>query len=239
MPKPINIPGYGAFIRADQMGIPASAGMMPAPAASTLQEAYFDGGDPTNSLLAQSVHGFMDANPQLGQNPNGGLPNRQMNRLFQSLLSKYYGNPNSAEAAVASADDPQLESLFSQYDEGYSPMYEGSSMASDFINAMGEPQANQESKELSNQMYAWDQPYGQDFTYDLQDGDPSRIMYAEPNGVVHNALGEVIRDPGPGLVDDDPEDIFGNVRKAALPMVRTAGSYALPMLFSMLMRGGK
>jgi hypothetical protein len=60
------------------------------------------------------------------------------------------------------------------------------------------------------------------------------------DGVPRTQFDRPVYDMGEGLVDagsgDDP---FPEARKAMLPIVQTAGSYALPILFSMLMRGGK
>jgi hypothetical protein len=44
---------------------------------------------------------------------------------------------------------------------------------------------------------------------------------------------------GERLAQPNDEGFLGDVTNALAPIVQTAGSYALPMLFSMLMRGGK
>lgn len=184
MGKQYNIPGYGTFVRADQMGIPASAGKVTPPAASLLQEAYFDGGDPMQSRLARSVHGFMDANPQLGAGGAENLPTRASQRIFQSLMSKYYGNPDFA----AMNEDPEFARFLDQNADGYAPLYEGSALATDFMDAMGEPQANQEAMMLANEEFDAGQPYGQDFSYDAAEASPMEGFGAQAASLLPMAV---------------------------------------------------
>lgn len=74
----------------------------------------------------------------------------------------------------------------------------------------GESMNNEAAIDFANRRYDSQRPYGFDFPQDAE---------------------SVGSGSGDGM--------FPEAVKSMLPVVQTAGSYALPMLFSMLMRGGK
>lgn len=105
------------------------------------------------------------------------------------------------------------------------------------LAALAWESANNESAiDLANRRYDAQQPYGFDFMGDhasrLFDPRNTKDAFtALPDGNVLSSHGQIMYMPN-GYNATDVDDL-------ALPILRTAGSYALPMLFSMLMRGGK
>lgn len=101
---------------------------------------------------------------------------------------------------------------------------------------------NFDAKNIVNRVYDSSQPYGFDFRHDAEPfGYPrDNAIEVGEDGVPRTQFDRPVYDVGEGLVDAGSEDdLFPEARKAMLPIVQTAGSYALPILFSMLMRGGK
>ena len=100
-----------------------------------------------------------------------------------------------------------------------------------------EPFDNEWSNVYNTREYDATQPYGFDFGHEHEmhlsspANDSEDAFKARPDGRVTSNLGQVISTPD-GYNAYDGADL-------ALPIVQAAGSYALPMLFGMLMRGGK
>lgn len=107
-------------------------------------------------------------------------------------------------------------------------------------------------KKIANSVYDASQPYGFQFGgehawrlendasdryYDPNWSGPHAFDVADPEDPYEG--GEVFVGNGDRVAQPGEEGFIGDAKNALMPIVQTAGSYVLPMLFSMLMRGGK
>lgn len=104
------------------------------------------------------------------------------------------------------------------------------------VGLAGEGMNNASAMDLANWQYDSQQPYGFNFEGDhglrfVDPGNAENAFMTRPDGSMMSNQGQIMSTPD-GYNATDGDDL-------ALPILRTAGSYALPMLFSMLMRGGK
>lgn len=124
---------------------------------------------------------------------------------------EFYGITGSSPTLLASEGEPQRYLPESLEDEAYL-----NDMYSRFANAR----------------YDTQQPYGFDFGYREPDFQGGRVT---PKSMALSYDGEYTTPPENPQLPSVIDDVAGVVG----PLAKTAGSYALPMLFSMLMRGGK
>ena len=103
-----------------------------------------------------------------------------------------------------------------------------------------EPFDNEWSNVYNTREYDATQPYGWDFGEDLaaRSSESALAGTEPPNWSSVGQFGDVMQN-GERLAQPDDEGFLGDAVNALAPIVQTAGSYALPILFSMLMRGGK
>lgn len=145
------------------------------------------------------------------------MDSRKLSLMHRYLMDRYYGG---------GADSP-IEIPRQYASEAEAMMYADPDAAS-ALNL--EPYANQTGSMLANREYDAGQPYGFDFSDDANLASPGgRYSTVHPDGYVSTDVAQA----------GDLNAFKSGAADKLLPIVRMAGSYALPILFSMLMRGGK
>lgn len=175
------------------------------------------------------------------------MPNPMFKKDLYAQLMRYYGAPYDQ---IGDANDI-LKQMGVDIDTSdyYDP--NDALVDSPLGDFMVEASANEFRKQTANRMYDEQQPYGFNFSGEHAGRleDDSTDMYYDPNwsgphafyagkvgtpyeGDMYIGNGDVVPQPG-------DEGFIGDAKNALVPIAQAAGSYALPMLFSMLMRGGK
>ena len=178
------------------------------------------------------------------------MPNPMSKKdLYAQLMRDHYGkrfyqypnydtlhdlamDPNTnALLEALGADQPLTMDQDGNFSGAFGPEIKSLSLA------MSEPWRNFANKAYSNNEYDSEQPYGFDFSDAFFNGGRGiEIEESKPGAMEFvSSDGEIIRAPKtpklPSVIDDASSGIGS--------LARTAGSYALPMLLSILMRGGK